>query len=71
MDFLKKLFFGEKKEEPPQEIEESSKRNSKDICEICQTPIGEYRYKRVGGHIFHKRCFKNKQKVMLNGQNVI
>jgi len=43
---------------------------SKDICEICKGEIGIERYKRVGGEIMHKRCFKKIAGGIMNGRGI-
>jgi hypothetical protein len=39
-----------------------------DLCALCSQSIGTDRWKKVGPNYMHKKCFKKKQKDMLNGR---
>ncbi len=43
---------------------QESKRNVTDLCELCQEPIGEERFKKLAGRYVHKRCFKDQRNKM-------
>lgn len=74
MGFLKRLFGLEKKEEPKQEETQQTesinneRRYIEDACALCHNPIGQDRWKKVQEKFIHKKCFKKRQREVLNGQ---
>jgi hypothetical protein len=50
------------------ELPQPERRAIPDLCALCSQSIGTDRWKKVGPNYMHKKCFKKKQKDMLNGR---
>jgi hypothetical protein len=52
----------------PQEIKPTRPFNNNE-CSICHNVIGQDRYSKQGGQIYHKKCFKQFKKISLGNNN--